>query len=93
MSSQPPSRTVLLTIQAIVNKFIPLHRCFRSLRSDRGTNFTSKVFKGVLRELKVNADLVLPRNPDSNPIEHQNQSIYSALRVDGRFPNKQWAFK
>ena len=81
------------TIKAIVNKFIPLHGLFRGLRSDRGTNFTAKVFKGVMNELNVNAEVVPPRNPNSNPVERQNQSIYSALRVDDRFENKEWAKK
>ena len=26
--------------------------------------------------------LVPPRNPNSNPVERQNQSIYAALKVD-----------
>lgn len=85
--------TAECTVRAIVDVFIPLHGMFRGLRSDRGTNFTSQVFRGVMKELGIRADVVPPRNPNSNPVERQNQSIYSALRVDERFPSKDWPKK
>ena len=81
------------TVRAILDHFIPVHGLFKKLRSDRGTNFTSKVFRGVMDELNIKTDVVPPRNPNSNPVERYNQSIYSALRVDGRFPSKDWAHK
>jgi len=81
------------TVKAILENFVPTYGLFRALRSDRGTNFTSSVFKGVMKGLGVDTVLVPPRNTNSNPVERQNQSIYAALKVDENHEVKDWAKK
>ena len=68
-------------MRAILENFVPTYGLFRALRSDRGTNFTSSVFKGVMKGLGVDTVIVPTRNPNSNPVERQNQSLYAALKV------------
>ena len=81
------------TVKAILENFVPTYGLFRALRSDRGTNFTSSVFKGVMKGLGVDTVLIPPRNPNSNPVERQNQSLYAALKVDENHGTKDWAKK
>ena len=85
--------TVESTVNVILNHVIPTYGLFRSLRSDRGTNFTGEVFKRVMEELGIETKLIPPRNANSNPCERHNQSIYAGLRVDERFDCKDWAKK
>ena len=81
------------TIPAIVDMFVPVHGLFKNIRIVRGTTFTAMVFQGVMEELGVTATLIPPQNPNSNPVERQNQSVYAALRVDSRYPAKDWPKK
>ena len=46
-----------------------------------------------MEELGVDTKLIPPRNPNSNPCERYNQSIYAGLRSDDRFDCKDWAKK
>jgi len=85
--------TVESTVKVILEQIIPTYGLFRSLRSDRGTNFTGEIFRRVMEELGVETKLIPPRNPNSNPCERHNQSIYAGLRSDNRFECKDWARK
>ena len=85
--------TVESTVKVILEQVVPTYGLFRSLRSDRGTNFTGEVFKKVMDELGIETKLIPPRNPNSNPCERHNQSIYAGLRSDDRFESKDWARK
>ncbi len=81
------------TIDIICNEFFTTFGLFRKVRSDRGSNFTSKVFQGVIDRLGIKAVVTPARNPNSNPIERQNQSIYSALRSNNDFDIIDWPQK
>lgn len=85
--------TAECTIKCILQNFVPVYGLFRAVKSDRGTNFSSKVFTGVLQELGIKAKVTPPRNPNSNPVERQNQSIYALLRTNDTYENKDWPKK
>ena len=81
------------TIKCLLEEFIPTYGLFSALRSDRGTNFTSKIFRGIMEKMGVKTVLIPARNPNSNPVERYNQGIYNALRSDTSSEPKDWAKK
>ncbi len=81
------------TIKCLLEEFIPTYGLFSAVRSDRGTNFTSQVFKGVMQHMGVKTILIPARNPNSNPVERYNQGIYNAIRSDTSSEPKDWAKK
>ena len=85
--------TAECTVKALLDDFIPTYGLFAAVRSDRGTNFSSKIFQGIMTELGIKAVLIPARNPNSNPVERQNQSIYNGLKTNIDLEDKDWASK
>ena len=81
------------TVKCLLEEFIPTYGLLSALRSDRGTNFTSQVFRSVMQSMGVKTILIPARNPNSNPVERYNQGIYNAIRADTSSEPRDWAKK
>ena len=81
------------TVKCLLEEFIPTYGLFSALRSDRGTNFTSQVFKSIMQSMGVKTILIPARNPNSNPVERYNKGIYNAIRSDTSSEPRDWAKK
>jgi transposase InsO family protein len=51
------------------------------LRSDKGDEYNSKVFKGFYKQARIKRELIVPYNPQQNEVvEWKNRSIIGILK-------------
>ena len=68
--------TSVATIEALLNQWICVFGVPVSMNSDRGTHFTSEVFKGICKVLGVDHRYGAPKHPQSQGmVERQNQLL------------------
>ncbi len=87
-----PLRT--LKAQAIVKEIVKFCSTFglpKVIQTDRGTNFTSKMFSQVLKELGVDHQLSSAYHPESQgALERFHQTFKTMLRAYCISPNRDW---
>jgi transposase InsO family protein len=80
--------------QAVIKEFVSRFGCMYILHSDRGAQFISKIYSGLLEKLGVSRSLTTPYNPKSNGlVENFNKILKSMLKTyvyDHRESTGQW---
>ncbi|XP_071542904.1 uncharacterized protein [Panulirus ornatus] len=95
-TSRYPEAFPLKTISAknVANKLIHMFTTFgipQEVRSDRGTNFTSDLFKDVLQELGIKQTLSTAHHPQSQgALERHHQTLKSMIRKYCHERNQDW---
>ena len=75
-----PDKSATTVAQAIVTSFINYFGAPHSIHSDRGTEFTAKVFSEVMKILGVTHNVGPAYNPWSNLVERVHRTLSSMLR-------------
>ena len=75
-----PDQQAVTVAQAFISHWVVRFGCPERLHSDRGSNFTSKVFQAMATELQIERSLTTPYHPQGNAIiERTNRTLEDGL--------------
>jgi len=76
-----PDQQTQTVCRAFVRSVICRYGACRTLISDNGSNFTSRLFEAVCATLKIRHVLTSPYNPKANPIESMHKGLGDFLSI------------
>ena len=88
-----PDQKTETVINAIIENWIYVFGCMETLHTDRGTNFTSNLFKEVMHQLGITKTVTPAYTPESDRVERSHRVLGDLLRADKRFPASKWTEK
>lgn len=77
--------------RVLLDNYISVWGCPRSIFSDQGKEFSSKLFEELMKELKIEKLCAPPYNPQSNNVERAHRVLNSMFRVFMERGDMQWA--
>ena len=79
--------------QAVVDHWVMRFGVPEQVHSDRGTSFTSSLFKEVMNMLGINKTVTPPYCPRGDRVERAHRVLGNILRSDDSTPDRDWAIK
>lgn len=86
-----PDLTTSTTIRAFIDSWVLRFGMCEVLHSDNGTNFSSEVFRGVMKEFGILKTFTPPVHPEGNRVERAHQVLGQLLRSDPATYVTNWA--
>ena len=88
-----PDQQTKTLVDAIIHHWIYVFGCMEVLHTDRGTAYTSNLFKEVMRALGVLKTVTPPYSPEGDRVERAHRVLGDILRSDNRFEEGSWTGK
>ena len=80
-------------VKALIDRWVLHHGVMEVLYTDNGKNYTSNLWKEVMRQLGVIQVLAPPYSPEGNRVERAHQVLGNLLRADQRLEDQDWPEK
>ena len=78
---------------AVIEQWVSHYGIPDSIHTDQGAQFTSELYREVMRLLNVETTVTPPYNPRSNKVERLHRILGDILRSDDTGPMQEWAAK
>lgn len=85
--------TTKSSLDKILNDYVPRLGPVKRILSDRGTQFTSKVWRNTLEKEGIKVQLTSVRRPQGSPVERVMKELGRLCRTYCHRQHKRWAFE
>ena len=88
-----PNQQTTTIVEAFINNWIYVFGCMETLHTDRGSSYTSNLFKEVMKALGIVKTVTPAYSPEGDRVERAHRVLGDLLRSDRRYAAQRWTDK
>lgn len=88
-----PDQTTDTIVNTFIDNWIYVFGCPETLHTDRGSSYTSNLFKEVMRALGIVKTVTPAYSPEGDRVERAHRVLGDLLRADRRYEAQRWTDK
>ncbi len=88
-----PNQQTATIVDAFINNWIYVFGCMETLHTDRGSSYTSNLFKEVMKALGIVKTVTPAYAPEGDRVERAHRVLGDLLRADRRYEAQRWTDK